>query len=71
MMKNYEMSKEKRNSTQIDITQQEYEAILLGLSEMETTVTSGYLSESELEKYEYNISNLRNLIEKIKVNLIR
>lgn len=52
-------------STKVMVTPDEYEAILLGLSEMETTVMAGDLSDSELEKYEYNISNLRNLVNKI------
>lgn len=50
---------------QVYVTSKEYDAILLGISEMETTVMSGHLSENELEKYECHISNLRNLINKI------
>lgn len=62
------MSKEvkKTKGKQVYVTQKEFEAILLGLSEMETTVMAGELSDSELERYEYNISNLRNLINKIR-----
>lgn len=63
--KKEDMSTRKVRGKQIYVTPKEYEAILLGLSEMETTVMAGDLSDSELKNYEYNISNIRNLINKI------